>query len=45
MNERAIQLAILSEIRTSIVCAAPNYTPAKWWECDLWAVTKAGYAT
>lgn len=43
-SERTIQLAILSEIRSSIVCACPNYTPSHWWECDLWAVTKAGYA-
>jgi len=42
-SERTIQLAILSEIRSSIVCACPNYTPSHWWECDLWAVTKAGY--
>lgn len=44
MNERNIQLAIAQEIRSTIVVAAPNYTPAQWWECDLWAVTKAGYA-
>lgn len=44
MTERQIQLAILAEIKTAIVCAAPNYTPAHWWECDLWAVTRAGYA-
>lgn len=25
-------------------CAAPNYTPKGWWECDLWTVTRAGYA-
>lgn len=43
MTEREIQLAIISEIRSTIVCAAPNYTPSGWWECDLWAVTKAGY--
>lgn len=44
-NERTVQLAIMSEIRSAVVLAAPNYTPAGWWECDLWAVTKAGYAT
>lgn len=21
----------------------PNYTPSQWWECDIFAVTKAGY--
>lgn len=44
MTERTIQLAIVNEIRATIVVAAPNYTPAGWWECDLWAVTRAGYA-
>ena len=44
MNERQIQLGIVNEIRSAIVVAAPNYTPRGWWECDLWAVTKAGYA-
>jgi len=42
MNERSIQLAILADIRSSIVCACPNYTPLNWWECDLWAVNKSG---
>lgn len=45
LTERLIQLAIIRETRTAIVAAAPNYTPAGWWECDLWAVSKAGYAT
>jgi hypothetical protein len=22
----------------------PTFTPAGWWECDVWAVTQAGYA-
>ena len=22
----------------------PNFTPVGWWECDIWSVTKAGYA-
>ncbi len=43
-SERAIQLAIADDIRSSVVVAVPNYTPVKWWEADLWAVTKAGYA-
>ncbi len=43
-NERTIQLALANDIRSSIVVAAPNYTPVGWWEADLWAVTRAGYA-
>lgn len=42
MSERKIQLALVDMIRSAIVCACPNYTPAKWWECDLWAVKKSG---
>ena len=26
-----------------LVC--PNYTPDRWWECDMFAVSKAGYAS
>ena len=44
MTERNIQLMLMRHYRSSWVCACPNYTPIGWWECDLWAVTKAGYA-
>lgn len=43
MNERTIQLALFQHLRSTCVCAAPNYTPDGWWECDVWAVTRAGY--
>lgn len=43
MNERSIQLALYRHFRSSWACACPNFTPGPWWECDLWAVTKAGY--
>ena len=42
-NERTIQLAIMRETRSSLLTAAPNYTPVGWWECDVWGVTKARY--
>ena len=45
MTERQIQLAILRTIAPTLVVACPNYTPINWWECDLWAVSKHGYAT
>ncbi len=45
MNERVIQLAIISTMRSACLCACPNYTPIDWWECDVWLVTKAGYVT
>jgi hypothetical protein len=40
MNERAIWR---DRGHRSLVMA-PNYTPAGWWECDMWMVTKALYA-
>ena len=42
MTERDIQLAIIAHWRPSLAVAAPNYTPRRWWECDIWGVTKAG---
>lgn len=44
MTERLLQTRLFWKIRSSCVIAAPNYTPLNWWECDVWAVTKAGYA-
>lgn len=43
MTERDLQLAVVSHWRSSLVVACPNYTPRRWWECDVWGVTKAGY--
>ncbi len=43
MNETAIQNALWSKLQQkghSLV--VPNYTPAKWWECDVFSLTKAG---
>lgn len=45
MTERTLQLAIMATYRSQCLCACPNYTPVGWWECDLWMVTRAGYAT
>lgn len=45
MTERAIQNALFERLSLrgySLAC--PNYTPAGWWECDLFGVTKAGLA-
>ena len=45
MNERTIQNALFERLSLrgySLAC--PNYTPAGWWECDLFGVTKAGLA-
>lgn len=44
MNERTIQNALWADLtyQKGYNLAAPNYTPFKWHECDLFAVTKAG---
>ena len=36
-----IQHLVRNRWRDSFVL--PNYTPANWWECDVFEVTKAGY--
>lgn len=43
MTERKIQNAIWSNRGRQSALMCPNYTPAGWWECDVWATTKAGY--
>lgn len=44
MTERAIQNAIWNDRGRQSAIMCPNYTPAEWWECDVWMVTKAGYS-
>ncbi len=44
MTEKIIQNILwrhLSSKGHTLIC--PNYTPAKWWECDMFSVTKSGY--
>lgn len=42
MTAKDIQRALLwDRYRQSMVL--PNYTPRKWWECDVFEITKAGY--
>lgn len=46
MKEQTIQNVLydwLLRKGTKLVC--PNYTPESWWECDLWAMTEAGFST
>lgn len=38
-----IQIALWNELRSSRDLIMPNYTPRNWFECDVMAVTKAGY--
>ena len=43
MNELAIQNALWRDLQTSASLVVPNYTPNRWWENDLFVVTKSGY--
>lgn len=43
LTEKNIQARLYELKRSSHEICMPNYTPHGWWECDLWAVTSAGY--
>lgn len=44
MTERIIQCGLwaMAGLRSEVIM--PNFTPPDWFEADLWACTKAGYA-
>lgn len=42
MNCREIQRRLLSD-RSRRSTVMPNYTPVKWWECDVFEMTQAGF--
>lgn len=43
MNERLIQRALINRFWSSSLLLMPNYTPPKWWECDMFRVTRSLY--
>ena len=43
LTEFEVQNALFSKLFQSNHHITPNYTPRGWWECDMFAVTKAGY--
>ncbi len=43
ISERSIQQVLIREFWSSSWVLMPNYTPASWWECDLFRLTRAGY--
>lgn len=43
MNERDVQRWIWQDRWNTMALMVPNYTPDGWFECDMFAVTKAGY--
>lgn len=44
MTAAAIQSAIFEKFGHQSLLVVPNYTPHRWFECDVLRVTKAGYA-
>jgi len=44
MTAKDIQHALFAKFGNSSRLMIPNYTPENWFECDLFRVTKAGYA-
>lgn len=42
MTEREIQRTLFWQFRSGLI-VLPNYTPADWFECDLFHITRAGY--
>ena len=43
LTENAIAAALFLNLRPRVKAIAPRYTPANWWECDVYSVTKSGY--
>ncbi len=43
MTERQLQQLIFYKRHAACRLVLPNYTPGGWFECDVFAVTKAGY--
>lgn len=44
MTAKQITIALWNKYSGSSSILIPRYTPPKWWECDMWRLTKAGYA-
>lgn len=43
MTERQIQSALFRRKASICQIMMPNYTPSRWFECDVFAVTRSGY--
>jgi hypothetical protein len=44
MNAKQIQNRLFFDFGSSSELMIPNYTPRRWFECDLFRVTKAGFS-
>ena len=45
VTEISVQTALWWDLRSSCRIVMPNYSPSKWWENDIFSITKAGYWT
>jgi len=44
MRSRLLEKALLAHIYGQCEFLMPRFTPPNWWECDVWAMTRSGYA-
>jgi len=43
ISENVICCSLYLSYRSASSVTAPRYTPPKWWECDFFRITKAGF--
>ena len=43
LTELSIQCALFRDMSKGYELLMPNYTPLRWWECDMFAIPKAGF--
>jgi hypothetical protein len=43
MNTEEIECALMRQLMLRGGLFLPHYTPPKWWECDVFELTKSGY--
>lgn len=43
MTAKQTTVSLYWHFRASSDLLLPRYTPLKWWECDMWRLTKNGY--
>ena len=44
VTERQVQLMLWKKLQGCMRWVVPNFTPDDWFECDVWAVNRAGVA-
>lgn len=43
VTAKLITVALWWKLRSASEVVIPRYTPAKWWECDVWRLTKSRF--